>query len=209
MTEKLTRLGRTRDADRSKDAILDAAEALFARQGFERVSLQAIAERAGVSKGLPIYFFGSKDALRRSVFNRLYARAVKTMAPRPGEDEPLDAPARMDRAVDAYLDFLVANPNFVRLMARAALDGLPPEEAAIDGQAVGGALAQLADPAFAQALRDDDPAQTLLSVMAVCVFPLTQADHLLRSLGRDPYDPAFLEARRAHVKALLRYGLFR
>ncbi|MDQ3874836.1 MAG: TetR family transcriptional regulator, partial [Actinomycetota bacterium] len=50
---------RLRDAARSKEAILVAAENRFARFGFEGTSLQQIAEAAGVARSTPAYFFRS------------------------------------------------------------------------------------------------------------------------------------------------------
>lgn len=44
--------------------IRDAAVLLFGRDGFERTSVRAIAKAAGVSPGLVIHHFGSKDELR-------------------------------------------------------------------------------------------------------------------------------------------------
>jgi TetR/AcrR family transcriptional regulator len=63
---------RTRDAERSREAILDAAERLFSDRGFEGVSLQEIASDAGLSRGAPSYFFGSKDSLYEAVLERVF-----------------------------------------------------------------------------------------------------------------------------------------
>ena len=43
--------------------IRNAAVELFARDGFEKTNLRAIAAAAGVSAGLVIHHFGSKDEL--------------------------------------------------------------------------------------------------------------------------------------------------
>lgn len=57
----------TRD---TKTVILDAAEALFAEQGFDATSMRAITARAGVNLAAVNYHFGSKDALIDLVFRR-------------------------------------------------------------------------------------------------------------------------------------------
>ncbi|MDP9362946.1 MAG: TetR/AcrR family transcriptional regulator, partial [Chloroflexota bacterium] len=69
--------GRTRDADRSREAILDAAEALFAERGYEGASLQEIGRAAGVSRGTPGYFFGSKERLYQAVLERAFAAELE------------------------------------------------------------------------------------------------------------------------------------
>lgn len=59
--------GRPRGAARGRGQILDAARALFLTDGYDRVSLRAIAARAGVDAALISYYFGSKRGLFAAV----------------------------------------------------------------------------------------------------------------------------------------------
>lgn len=54
----------------TKQRILDAAEHLFARQGFHATSLRAITARAKVNLASVNYHFGNKEALLDAVFDR-------------------------------------------------------------------------------------------------------------------------------------------
>jgi AcrR family transcriptional regulator len=54
----------------SRDAILDAAERLFANSGFDGTSMRSIAEAAGVAQGLLHYHFGTKERLFAEMFTR-------------------------------------------------------------------------------------------------------------------------------------------
>jgi len=54
----------------TKDRILDAAERLFARDGFEATSLRAITAEAQVNLAAVNYHFQSKDALVQAVIGR-------------------------------------------------------------------------------------------------------------------------------------------
>ena len=54
---------RPRKSDRTRAAILAAAEALFAAHGFERTTVRDIAERAAIDPAMVIRYFGSKDEL--------------------------------------------------------------------------------------------------------------------------------------------------
>jgi AcrR family transcriptional regulator len=47
----------------ARDAILVAARELFAENGFERTTLRAVAERAGVDQALIAHYFSNKDGL--------------------------------------------------------------------------------------------------------------------------------------------------
>ena len=54
----------------ARDRILDAAEFLFARSGFDAVSLRDITSRAGVQVALVGYHFGGKEGLFEEVLAR-------------------------------------------------------------------------------------------------------------------------------------------
>ncbi len=54
----------------TRERILDAAEALFAEQGFANTSLRAITTAAGANLAAVNYHFGSKDQLLREVYAR-------------------------------------------------------------------------------------------------------------------------------------------
>jgi AcrR family transcriptional regulator len=54
----------------TKQKILDAAESLFAHEGYHGTSLRAITGRAGVNLAAVNYHFGSKEALLEAMFGR-------------------------------------------------------------------------------------------------------------------------------------------
>ncbi|WUD63924.1 TetR/AcrR family transcriptional regulator [Nocardia sp. NBC_00508] len=71
------RAGRRRSAKVDGDArqlILDAAEKLFAAQGFDATATASIAAAAGVPKGLVFYYFPTKD----SILSALMSERVPT-----------------------------------------------------------------------------------------------------------------------------------
>jgi AcrR family transcriptional regulator len=57
------RRGRRAGSPETRAAILQAARELFAVQGYDRTTLRAVAERAGVDGALPSYYFGGKPGL--------------------------------------------------------------------------------------------------------------------------------------------------
>ena len=76
-----------RNAARSREAILDAAEELFALHGYDGTSLNQVGTQAGVSRGTPGYFFGSKEALYQAVLERCFGRVRDAI--RSGRDRAL------------------------------------------------------------------------------------------------------------------------
>ncbi|MBI2435830.1 MAG: TetR/AcrR family transcriptional regulator [Candidatus Hydrogenedentes bacterium] len=59
-----------------KEALLDAAEAVVLESGGARVTLDAVAEKAGVSKGGLLYHFPSKEALLEAMVIRHIGRGL-------------------------------------------------------------------------------------------------------------------------------------
>jgi TetR/AcrR family transcriptional regulator len=189
-----------RDLAASRDAILTAAEAVFAEAGFAGASVQQIASRAGVSRGMPGYAFGSKARLYQAVLERALAgpqAMVAELLDRLADESPR---AVVAEAVGAYVDFLAAHPTYVRLLQRAALDGTGDRVAGASGDALADALRLTAS---VDGEAGADPRQLLVSVLALCFFPFAHHATLLAPLGLDPHDPAFLAERKAHVVDLL------
>lgn len=84
-----------RKAEATRERILDAAESLFARRGFDGVTVRQIMSEAGADVALAYYHFKSKrdlfDAvlLRRvDTLNDLRLRALEQVEQRQGDDEP-------------------------------------------------------------------------------------------------------------------------
>lgn len=198
-----------RNAERSRQAILDAAERLFADGGFESTSLQEIGAAAGVSRGTPGYFFGSKDALYRAVLDRAIAARrdlVTVIADRAGRanQPPADTIAEL---ISSYLDFLAADRNFLGLVERESLGGgrhLYATEAQV--QSLRDSVDQLAVQLDRGGYRDIDPRQLFISCLALCEWPFVHRP-LLAGLGLDPRDPEFAATRKRHVLALVRAAL--
>ncbi len=136
---------RTRDADRSRAEILDAAERLFAERGYDAVTMAQIGAAAGVSRGTPGYFFGSKEDLYREVVRRAgatFRMLGETLRVRDAAGER-DAATLVGETVRVFADLVRARPGVVRLLDRdgGATAGTPQADALRD------ALAPLGDGA--------------------------------------------------------------
>lgn len=107
----------------TKDRILNAAEDLFARNGFGGTSLREVTSRADVNIAAVNYHFGSKENLVNEVFRRRMddmsaarlAQLERAKAEHPGELEPIlaafiEPPLALTRG---------GGTAFIRLIARA------------------------------------------------------------------------------------------
>ncbi len=192
---------RTRDAERTKEAILVAAEDGFARRGFEGASLQQIAEAAGVARSTPAYFFGSKEALYDAVLARAVARAQEAMARAYAEgDGDRSTEDAVESYVGAFLDFLGHDQNFLRLVQREAL-GDGSRLAEFFGRSVAEGLAALGPAAEKAGI---SPERLVLDLTALCWYPFAHEHTLLPALGMRARDPAFLEEQKRHLGDLVR-----
>lgn len=68
-----------------RDELLDAAEELLCDQGSTALTLSAVADRAGVSKGGLLYHFNSKESLIKGMVERLIADFDQLLADQPGQ----------------------------------------------------------------------------------------------------------------------------
>jgi TetR/AcrR family transcriptional regulator len=200
---------RERNPARTRAAILDAAEKLFAAKGFEVTSLNEVGTAAGVSRGTPGYFFGSKADLYQAVLDRSFTEVREAV--RAGRARALasnQAPdAILAGAVSDYFDFLAARPNFIRLIEREALHGGPTLDEVSHLSAGQEALAAIS----AELGLDDSPsgeaAQLLLSIIALCWFHLIHARTVAPAVGVTLENADDLERRRRHIVGLVLNGL--
>jgi TetR/AcrR family transcriptional regulator len=192
---------RSRDAGRTREAILAAAEDHFARLGFDGTSLHEIAEAAGVARSTPAYFFGSKMALYEAVLERAVARGQEAMARAyaKGGEAPSVEDA-VESYVGAFLDFLGHDRNFLRLVQREAL-GDGSRLAEFFGRAVAEGVAALGPAAEKAGV---SPERLALDLTALCWYPFAHEHTVLPALGIKARDPAFLEEQKRHIGDLVR-----
>ncbi|AXB43164.1 TetR/AcrR family transcriptional regulator [Amycolatopsis albispora] len=72
---------RRRDATATRQALLDAAEQLFAERGFDRTTVREIARQAEANQALLFRYFGSKEALFEAVVARRGRQRLAKGAP--------------------------------------------------------------------------------------------------------------------------------
>jgi AcrR family transcriptional regulator len=200
---------RERNPIRTRAAILDAAEKLFAAKGFDATSLNQVGTAAGVSRGTPGYFFGSKADLYQAVLDRSFAEVREAV--RSGRARALASNQTPDAilagAVSDYFDFLAARPNFIRLIEREALNGGTQLDEVSHLSAGQEALAAIS----AELGLDDSPsgeaAQLLLSIISLCWFHLIHARTVAPAVGVTLENAEDLERRRRHIVGLVLQGL--
>ncbi len=213
MTEPEQGANRERNAELTRERVLLAAERLFAEQGFDQTSLAEVGRLAGVSRATPGYFFGSKAELYRAVLEACFQKVRNAVRDGRERSQSTDAPpeAILAGAVTDYSTFLEQHPHFVRLMEREAL--APSSSGTGGGDVPAGiaagqeALEAIVDELGLTHEDRDAAAHLLVSLVALCWFPLVHATTLVRATGLDPSAPDYPESRRRHVVDLILHGV--
>jgi TetR/AcrR family transcriptional regulator len=108
------------DETQTPDLILDAAEKLFAAQGYAATTIKQIGTAAGVNAALLYYYFDDKEqlyyAVLRRVIGTLGARVVERMAATHDPESALRA------LVAVQAETLSARPHIPQLLMRELID---------------------------------------------------------------------------------------
>jgi AcrR family transcriptional regulator len=102
--------------------ILKAAKRLLVTKGFEAITLEAIAEEAGVNKAATRYYFGSKAGLMGAIVDEIVldecASIASDVSERMSESERLDSfianIGRLSTDVEGYSGFFDILPHALR-----------------------------------------------------------------------------------------------
>jgi TetR/AcrR family transcriptional regulator len=100
--------------------IRDAAMRLFARVGFDGTPLQAIADEVGITKQTLLYYYPSKEELRRAVLGQLIEHWRQTL-PRLLE-AVTSGKGKFEALTGELVRFYQADPDRARLILREMLD---------------------------------------------------------------------------------------
>lgn len=112
----------TRIQIRNREAILDAALAVFSTAGFGGATLDVIADGAGLSKPNLLYYFPSKEAIYAALLNRLLATWLDPLrAMNPAGDPVAEVLGYAQRKLELARDF----PRESRLFATEIIQGAP------------------------------------------------------------------------------------
>jgi TetR/AcrR family transcriptional regulator len=203
-----------RNAEQTREAILKAAIAEFAREGLAGARTDQIARTARVNKALLYYYFGDKEKLYAAVldhaFGSIYTRLAAIL------DSDLPCREKILRYAGEHFDALAGNPQFGRLvhaeMGRAGREGSPHIRTLAERYISRLAMrvqAVLREGMAAGEFRPVDPMNFALSIPALNVFYFVAAPMIRAVTGLEPLTPERIAARRAAVLDLLAHALFR
>jgi AcrR family transcriptional regulator len=116
---------RERERNELRKRILDAARELFAKRGYEAVTMREIARRIEYSATALYLHFADKETLMRELCRQDFAAFAQEFVDRVASTG--DPIARLARAGLVYLEFAEHYPEHYRLMFMSDMPPTPPE----------------------------------------------------------------------------------
>ena len=171
--------------DRSRTAILDASEAAFAELGFDNVSMDGIARRAGLTRMTVYNLFAAKDDIAIAIGDRAAAKADPWL--RPCMEAGESAADLLREALMGSAEWCLANPTIAAINLRGRkLTSLQPPAGAPSFHGITRDIFALGQR---QGLfrSDEDPNDMALVLLGGF------AQLILFALAGTPFDPARVE----------------
>lgn len=105
--------------DTRREQLLDLGVELLATRSLDELSIDVLAEEAGISRGLLYHYFRNKQEFHRAVVRR----ATDTMLALTTPDPSLDAMTRLTTGLAAYVDYVEQNFEPFMSLVRGAASG--------------------------------------------------------------------------------------
>src|SRR6195952_5089467 len=105
--------------DTRREQLLELGVRLLSTRTLDEISIEVLAEEAGISRGLLYHYFGNKQEFHLAVVRRAVEDLVAITAPRDIGD-PVE---QLAVSIGAYLDYVVANYTGYVSLVRAAAGG--------------------------------------------------------------------------------------
>ncbi|MEP7330257.1 MAG: TetR/AcrR family transcriptional regulator [Betaproteobacteria bacterium] len=197
----------TRDAERTRAAILDAATAEFARQGLGGARVDRIAQRAKTNKRMLYYYFGAKEALFLAVLERAYEHIRNQEQSLHFADLPPVAGVR--QLIDFTWNYYLAHPEFMTLLNSENLHRALHIKRSQKIRAMHSPLIATLSEVLSRGVTDGvfrkgvDPVQLYVSIAALGYFYLSNNHTLSTIFGRDLLATRAKAERLAHINDLV------
>lgn len=197
------RAAATRDPERTRAAILDAATQEFTANGLNGARVDAIAQRAGANKRMIYHYFGGKDGLYLAVLEAAYeAIRVAELDLHLADRDPVDG---MRELVLFTWRYFLKHPEFLSLLGTENLNKASYLKRSsrireLHSPLVGIISTLLERGETARVFRAGvDPVQLYVTIASLGFFYLSNVHTLSTIFGRDLSAPKSIEARGQHI----------
>jgi TetR/AcrR family transcriptional regulator len=200
-----------RDPDRTREAILVAAQDEFAAKGLFGGRVNVIAQKAGANKRMIYHYFGSKEDLYLAALERVYEGLR-------GEErtlhlDHLPPETAIKRLVEFNFDYSRAHPELVSLINSENLHRARHLRKSKKVRQLHSPFVQLVDDILQRGAkagvfrRGLDPVDVYISIAAIGYFYLSNNWTLSAIFGRNLASPAALRRRKRHNVDMILHAL--
>src|SRR3954452_22371330 len=102
-----------------REQLLELGTQLLSTRTLDELSIETLAEEAGISRGLLYHYFGNKQEFHRAVVRKAADDLIEVTAP-AAEGEPLE---RLTASLDRYVAYVEANYAGYTSLVRGAAGG--------------------------------------------------------------------------------------
>lgn len=199
-----------RDAERTRQALLAAAEIEFSTKGLAGARVDVIAEQAAANKRMLYYYFGSKEDLYLAVLERAYGAMRETERQLNLTDlEPLEA---IRTLVEFKFDYCQEHQQIITLLAGENMLGAVHLKRSRRLREINLSLVdEIRTVLDAGAAKGEikpglDPVHLYISMSALSYFYFSNSATLSAAFGRPLASAAEQKLRRAHcVDVIMSY----
>jgi AcrR family transcriptional regulator len=194
---------RRRDAQRTRNDILDIARREFSDCGYDGARVDRIAARTRTTKRMIYYYFGSKEQLFEAVLAQAYAEI--RAAEQDVSLDRLDPVTAIRRLAEITFDHHDRYPDFVKLIRIENIHHAEHISQSADLVKVNSPAIELVSKILARGHADGafrrhpDPVDVHMMISSFCVFRVAHQDTFRALFGRDLRDPALGDRYRAMI----------
>lgn len=200
---------------RSRARVLEAAFKLFARNGFDAVTVRQIGEAAGLDNSSIYRHFSSKAELANHCLDAAGEGVLSCLGPLP----PANPPALADLldAADALVDHFADKPEAARFLlavlvepagTRSALSiSVPPDADRPTNRVLETLGNWLIQARKAGVIREVDVIETLFNIIALVLFRPAVVGSISADFDPEPFSETQRARRRKEVRRFLTLGL--
>jgi AcrR family transcriptional regulator len=194
--------GNSRDPERTRQKILEAATAEFARYGLGGARVDRIAARAGANKRMLYYYYRDKDNLFLAALEDRYAHI--RAAERGLDLEHLEPRLALRRLVEFTWNYFLEHPEFMTLLNSENLHKGRHVQRSRSVPRMHTPLVESLRTLLRRGERDGvfrkgiDPVQLYISIAGEGYFYLSNRYTLSQIFGRDLMTPKALAERSRH-----------
>ncbi len=190
----------------TEEKILQAAEEIFLKQGYDGSRMQAIADLAGINKAMLHYYFRSKDQLFERIFKEKYGGFFPTIEGLISSQ--INFIDKICTFAEKYTLFLIENP-YLPLFVINNINKNPDFAKNLPLNLPKTLVMSYMEDAEKGLCRLMNPAQLFMSIFGMCIFPFIGKPMIQKVTGENDEDFKELMKMRSneikeHIRLILK-----